>query len=287
MRNPKVVIEGTSPDDKEVVQFIAGKGEGLVAYVKEVWNFRELYLFLTWRDILVKYKQTVFGVLWVFFQPVLYMLVFTILFNRIVGLKAENIPYPLFVLGGIIPWSFFAGAITRATESLVNSRDILKKVYFPRIIIPCASTTAGLLDMMLSLFLVGGMMIYYSYSLTIKIIFLPLMIFLALVVTIATSLIFSALNVKYRDVRFVIMFLIQVWMYVTPIFYPIDIIPEGRRFIVSLNPMVGVVEGFRYCMLNTPFPTEAFYFSVVYAIFMLIIGQYYFRYMEQSFADVV
>jgi lipopolysaccharide transport system permease protein len=131
------------------------------------------------------------------------------------------------------------------------------------------------------------MMIYYSYSLTIKIIFLPLMIFLALVVTIATSLIFSALNVKYRDVRFVIMFLIQVWMYVTPIFYPIDIIPEGRRFIVSLNPMVGVVEGFRYCMLNTPFPTEAFYISVVYAIFMLIIGQYYFRYMEQSFADVV
>lgn len=269
------------------LQVIEPSGGNFFDFIRELWRYRELYLFLTWRDIVVKYKQTVFGVLWVIFQPAIYMLIFTVVFHHMVGVATSGIPYPLFVLSGIIPWSFFSGSITRATESLVNSRDLLTKVYFPRAFIPLAATTTGLLDALIAFLFLGLVMGLYRFPPSLNIVFLPLMIIFTLAVTMGICLIFSALNVKYRDIKFVTTYLMQIWMYITPVFYPLDVVPDKYRFVAFLNPMTGVVEGFRFCLVGAPFPKEMVLYSLTFAVLLLAVGQWYFRRMELTFADVV
>lgn len=271
----------------KVVQVIEPSGGNFLNFIKELWLYRELYLFLTWRDIIVKYKQTLFGVLWVIFQPAIYMLIFTVVFHLMVGVKTTDVPYPLFVLSAIIPWSFFSSSITRATESLVNSRDLLTKVYFPRVFIPLAAATTGLLDALIAFLFLGLMMFFYVFPPPVNILFLPLMIIFALATTMGFSLIFSALNVQYRDIKFVTNYLMQIWMYITPVFYPLDVVPEKYRIVAFLNPLTGIVEGFRFCLVGTHFPAEMLAYSAAFTLLVLAVGQWYFRKMELTFADVV
>lgn len=280
-------LKNISGEKATPVQIIEPTGGTFLDFLKELWRYRELYLFLTWRDIVVKYKQTIFGVLWVVFQPAIYMLIFTVVFHLMVGVKTTDVPYPLFVLSAIIPWTFFSSSITRATESLVNSRDLLTKVYFPRVFIPLASATTGLLDAFIAFIFLALVMIFYKFTPSVNILFLPLMIIFVLATTMGISLIFSALNVKYRDIKFVTNYLMQIWMYITPVFYPLDVVPEKYRFVAFLNPMTGVVEGFRFCLVGSPFPVEMMAYSVTFTVVLLAVGQWYFRRMELTFADIV
>jgi lipopolysaccharide transport system permease protein len=254
----------------------------------DLWRYRELLYFLTWRDIKVRYKQTALGAAWAILQPLLTMLLFSVVFGYFAGLPSEGIPYPVFTLTALLPWQLFAYALAQSSTSLVNDKNLITKIYFPRLVIPLSSVLSALLDFAITLLLLVAMMLIYHIPMTWRLLTLPLFVGFALVTAMSVSLWLSALNVQYRDVRYTLPFLTQFWMYATPIAYSATIVPERFRWLYSLNPMTGVVEGFRWALLGTDSPVGLpILLSILAVIVLLVGGVMYFKHMEDSFADVV
>jgi lipopolysaccharide transport system permease protein len=254
----------------------------------ELFEYRELLYFLVWRDIKVRYKQTALGAAWAIIQPVLTMLVFSLFFGNLAGMPSDGIPYPIFSYAALVPWTFFANGLTQSSNSLVSSGNLLKKVYFPRLIIPAGSILSGAVDFLLAFGVLLIMMAFYDIVPTSKVIWLPFYLLLTLTTSLGVGLWLAALNVRYRDVRYVVPFITQFWLFATPIAYPSTLLDEPWRTIYGLNPMVGVVEGFRWALLGTDTaPGPLIGASAAAALLILIGGLYYFRWMERTFADVV
>jgi lipopolysaccharide transport system permease protein len=255
---------------------------------RELWEHRELLYFLVWRDLKVRYKQTVLGVAWAVLQPLLTMVVFTVIFGYLARLPSDGLPYPAFTLAALLPWQLFVRALSGASGSLVGNQALLTKVYFPRLVIPLSSILAGVIDFGIGLVLLFALMLYYHLPLTPAVLTLPLFVLLALASALAAGLWFSALNVKYRDVQQILPFLMQIWLYATPVAYSSSLVPEGLRPLIGLNPMVGVVEGFRWALFgHTAAGGVAVWISVVMVVVFLIGGVVYFQRVEDTFADVV
>ena len=256
--------------------------------LREVWRYRELLFFLTWRDIKVRYAQAALGVSWAILQPVLTMIIFSVIFGNLAKLPSDGIPYPVFSYVALLPWQLFAGALGRAGTSLVGNANLLTKVYFPRLVIPFSAVLAGLVDFCIAFIVLLGLMYYYHISLTWRILWLPLLVLLAMLTALAVGLWLSALNVQYRDVSQAIPFLIQAWMYASPVAYSAGMIPQGKwRIIYGLNPLAGVIQGFRWALLGAAPPDQLMVASVIVVSILLISGLYYFKRMERTFADVV
>lgn len=256
--------------------------------LREIWEYRELLYFLVWRDIKVRYKQTALGAVWAILQPMATMLIFSLFFGRLVKVPSDGIPYPIFAFAALVPWTFFANGLNQSSNSLIASANLLKKVYFPRLAIPIATVLAGVIDFILAFVVLLLLIAYYRITPTINIVWTPLFLALAFVTSLGVGLWMSALNVKYRDVRYVVPFLIQIWLFATPVAYPSSLLSQPWRTIYGLNPMVGVVEGFRWALLGTnTAPGLMMAASGVAALLILISGAFYFRYMEKTFADVV
>jgi lipopolysaccharide transport system permease protein len=254
----------------------------------ELWEYRELLYFLVWRDIKVRYKQTALGATWAIIQPVFTMLVFSLFFGHLGKIPSDGIPYPIFSFAALVPWTFFANGLGQSSNSLVGNANLITKIYFPRLIVPLASVFSGIVDFLLAFVVLLGMMLYYGLVPTLNVFWLPLFLLLALVTSLGVGLWFSALNVEYRDVRYVVPFITQFWLFATPIAYPSSLLPEPWRTLYGLNPMVGVVEGFRWALLGTktaPGPIIAV--SSAVALVILVSGAFYFRRMEKTFADIV
>lgn len=254
---------------------------------KEIWEYRELLYFLIWRDIKVRYKQTVLGAAWAIIQPFFTMVVFSVFFGKLGKIPSDGLPYPIFSYTALLPWSYFAQALSESSNALVGSSSLIRKVYFPRLIIPISGVLSGLVDFAIAFTVFIGMMFYYQVQPTLTILTLPLFLILALVTALGVGLWLSALNVEYRDVRFVIPFLVQFWLFATPVAYPSSMLPEPWRTVYGINPMAGVVEGFRWALLGTDPPGPMIAVSVTVSILLLISGAYYFRRMERTFADIV
>lgn len=256
--------------------------------LRELWEYRELLYFLTWRDIKVRYKQTVLGAAWAVIQPLFMMIVFSLFFGRLAKVPSDGIPYPVFTFCALLPWQLFAHALTESSNSLVGNQNLITKVYFPRLVVPISAVLGGLVDFAITFVILVGMMLYYGIVPTWQVITLPGFILLALLTAFGVGLWLSALNVQYRDVRYTITFLIQFWLFATPVAYPSSIVPERWRALYGLNPMAGVVEGFRWALLGkAEGPGPLLWVSVAVVIVMLLGGLYYFRRMEQQFADVI
>ena len=256
--------------------------------LREVWAYRELLYFLIWRDIKVRYKQTVLGALWAIIQPFMTMVVFSIFFGKLAGIKAPNgLPYPLFAFAALVPWSYFAQSLSQSADSLVGNAHLIKKVYFPRLIVPLAGVCSGLVDFFIAFAVLLGIMAYYQVCPGWNVLWLPLFLLLELVTALAVGLWLSALNVLYRDVRFTMSFLIQFWMFATPIAYPSTLLEEPWRTVYGLNPMAGVVEGFRWALLGTPTaPGPMLAVSAGATLVLLVSGLFFFRRMEKTFSDL-
>ena len=257
--------------------------------LREVWEYRELLYFLAWRDIKIRYKQTALGLAWAVLQPLLTMLIFALFFGKLAGMPSDNVPYPLFAFAALVPWTFFANGLTQSSNSLVGSANLIKKVYFPRLVVPISVVLGGLPDFALSFLVLLGLMAYYGiYPQLSVLLWLPLLLLLALVTALGVGLWLSALNVKYRDVRYVVGFLTQIWMFATPVVYPASLLSGRWRLIYSINPMVGIIEGFRWALLRTETaPGMPIVISAITALLILITGTFYFRRMEKTFADIV
>ncbi len=254
----------------------------------ELWEYRELLLFLVWRDIKVRYKQTLLGASWAILQPLFTMVVFSIFFGRLAKIPSDGVPYPLFSFAALVPWTFFATGLLQAGKSVVNDQNLIKKVYFPRLAIPLASVSAGLVDLGLALLVLLGMMAFFGVFPSANAVWLPGLLSLAFVTALGAGLWFAALNVRYRDVGYVMPFLVQIWLFATPIAYPSSLVPEPWRTVYALNPMAGVVEGFRWSLLRTDTaPGPMIGVSTVAALALLVSGALFFRRMERTFADVV
>ena len=256
--------------------------------LKELWAYRELLYFLIWRDVKVRYKQTALGVGWAVIQPVTTMIVFSVFFGRLGKIPSDGIPYPIFAYAALVPWTFFAQGMGQASNSLVGSANLIKKVYFPRLSVPIASVTSGIIDFAIAFVVLLGMMLYYGILPTLNVIWLPCLLVLTVVTSLGVSLWLSALNVQFRDVRHVLPFLIQLWFFATPVAYPSSLLSEPWRTLYSLNPMVGVVEGFRWALLGTETaPGPMLIVSSLTALALLVGGAFYFRRLEKTFADVI
>jgi lipopolysaccharide transport system permease protein len=256
--------------------------------LRDLWEYRELLYFLVWRDIKVRYKQTVLGAAWAIIQPFFTMVVFSIFFGRLARISSEGIPYPIFSYTALVPWMYFASALAQASNSVVEHERVITKVYFPRLILPMASILSGLLDFAIAFTVLVGMMLFYGITPTTAVWTVPFFVLLVMMTALGVGLWLSALNVQYRDVRYTIPFLIQFWLFATPIAYPSSLVPEPWRTIYGLNPMAGVVEGFRWALLGkTHAPGPLLAVSALTVIGLLIGGLYYFRRMEDTFADVV
>lgn len=286
--NPPVGTATPLPHDARVPTVIIQPTQGWQALqLGELWQYRELLYFLIWRDVKVRYKQTQLGIAWALIPPFVTMLVFSLIFGNLAKIDSDGVPYPIFSFAGLLPWQLFALALTSASNSLVNSANLLRKVYFPRLTIPVASVLAGLIDFGLSFLVLLGMMVYYQIIPTLAILMLPVFTLLALVTVMGVGLWLAALNVQYRDIRYVVPFLTQIWMFATPVVYPSSLFPEPWRTLSGLNPMAGVIEGFRWALLGTEPPGAMIIVSSAVAIVVLITGLIYFRRVEQTFADVV
>jgi lipopolysaccharide transport system permease protein len=274
-------------EDVQVIRI--ERSQGWVALqLKELWAYRELLYFLIWRDVKVRYKQTALGIAWAIIQPVFTMIVFSLFFGRLGKIPSDGIPYPLFSYAALVPWTFFSQGLTLASNSLVGSANLIKKIYFPRLSIPIAAVTSGLIDFSIAFVVLIGMMLYYGVLPTINVIWLPFLLLLTLMTSLGVSLWLSALNVQFRDVRYVLPFLIQLWLFATPIAYPSSLLPEPWRTLYSINPMVGVVEGFRWALLGAKTaPGPMLIVSSLAALALLVGGAFYFRRLEKTFADVV
>jgi lipopolysaccharide transport system permease protein len=255
---------------------------------KELWHYRELLYFLTWRDVKVRYKQTVLGAAWAIIQPLSMMLVFSLFFGRLAKIPSDGIPYPLFTFCALIPWQLFAHSLTESSNSLVGNQHLITKIYFPRLVIPISAVLAGVVDFLIAFVILLVMMLYYRVSPGWAVITLPGFVLLTIITALGVGLWLSALNVKYRDVRYTMSFLVQFWLFATPVAYSSNLIPEKWRIVYGLNPMAGVVEGFRWALLgNAPPSGRMLWVSIGVVILVLVGGVYYFRRMEQEFADIV
>jgi len=263
---------------------------------EEMWRYRELLYFFVWRDIKIRYKQTILGASWAIIQPLFTMVIFSLFFGKLAQIPSDGIPYPLFSYAALVPWIFFANGVTLASNSLVNNANMIRKIYFPRMSLPIANVLAGLVDFTLAFIVLIGMIIGFSIvpaanydaQISLKLLWLPLFLLLAFVTTLGVSFWFSAMNVQFRDVRFVVPFFIQAWLFLTPIAYPSSLLSEPWRTLYGINPMAGVVEGFRWALLGTDTaPGSMMIFSVLAAILILAGGVYYFRRMETKMADVL
>jgi lipopolysaccharide transport system permease protein len=256
--------------------------------LREVWEYRELVYFFAWRDVKVRYKQTVLGAGWAVIQPFFTMIVFTIFFGNLAKIPSEGVPYPIFSYAALVPWTYFGNALTQSSSSMVTNRQIITRVYFPRIIIPIGVMLSGLVDFSISFLVLLGMMVYYQIIPTVAIMFLPLLVLLSMATALGVGLWLSALNALYRDVQYVVPFLVQFWLFATPIAYPSTLVPEFWRPILGLNPMAGVVEGFRLALLGSQVDVGLmFYVSLALVAFILVGGLLYFNRMERIFADMV
>lgn len=253
----------------------------------ELWEYRELLYFLVWRDVKVRYKQAVLGAGWAVLQPAMAMVIFTIIFGRLVKLPTDGSPYPVFVYAGLLPWTFFSNAVSTASNSLVNSANLITKVYFPRVIIPLAAVGAGLVDFTVAFGLLIILLVWYHIPLTPWFALVPVFLFLTIIAAVGVGTILSALTVNYRDFRWVLPFAIQVWLYATPVTYASSVVPEKWRVAFGLNPMAGVVEGFRSAVLGRPPLWTLVDTSAVVAVTTLVLGLVYFQRVERTFVDVV
>lgn len=255
---------------------------------RELWKFRELLFFLVWRDLKVRYKQSLLGIGWILLQPLLTMMVFTLFFNNLLGVgSGSDLPYPLVTYAALLPWTYFSTAVSRSSTSLVSNSHLVSKIYFPRLLIPVSYVLPGLVDFSVSFGLLLILMLYYRITPQLEILLLPLVLLLALMTALGVSLWLSALHVRYRDIQYLVPFLVQVWMYATPIIYSIQVIPERWRWLYSLNPMVGVVQVFRRVLLGDPSFGGINWISVVIAWVIFFSGLVYFRATERTFADVI
>lgn len=256
--------------------------------LRELWAYRELLYFFVWRDVKVRYKQTALGAAWAILQPFLTMVVFSVFFGRLAKMPSDGLPYPIFAFAALVPWTFFSHGLSLASNSLVGGANLIKKVYFPRLVMPIAAVLSGLVDFLIAFGVLVGMMLFYGITPTPKILAIVPFVLLATVTSLAVAFWLSAVNVEYRDVRYVIPFLTQLWMFATPIAYPSSLLSEPWRTVYALNPMVGVVEGFRWALLDTgAAPGPMILVSTLVALALLVSGAYYFRRMEASFADIV
>lgn len=255
--------------------------------LRDLWAYREVFHFLVWRDIKVRYKQTVFGVAWAIIQPLFLMLAFAFFFGQLVRVSSDGAPYPVWVYVGILPWTFFSNALANSGNSLIGNSNLITKVYFPRLIIPSAAIAAGLLDFAIAFTLLLGFIPFYGLGLSWNILMLPPLVLLVTLLALAVGIWTSALNARYRDVRHALPFVIQLWMFATPIIYPLSIVPQEYRWIIALNPLTGIVEGFRAALFGWPFDWWALGFSTAVTLLLFVFFIYVFRRMESSFADVI
>lgn len=254
----------------------------------EVWRYRELLYFLTWRNIKVRYKQTVLGAAWAIIQPFFTMVIFSLFFGRLAKIPSDGIPYPIFSYAALVPWTFFANGLIQSSNTLVSSANLVRKVYFPRMVLPISAIISGAVDFILAFIVLLGMMLFYGIMPTANVIWLPFLLLLALTTCLGVGMWLTAMNVQFRDVRFAVPFLIQAWLFATPIAYPSSLLSEPWRTLYGINPMVGVIEGFRWALLGTnTAPGPIIFVSAFVSIMLLISGVFYFRRMEKSFADVV
>lgn len=276
------------PADAARVTVIAPVRGAAAHGLRELAEYRELLYFLVWRDLKVRYKQTALGVAWAVIQPFTTMVVFSVVFGALAKVPSDGVPYPVFSFAALVPWGFFATGLTTAANSLVGSATLIRKVYFPRLVIPVATVLAGVVDLGIALAMLLAMMGWYGIVPTAAIVWLPALVLLALVTALGTGCWLSALNVRYRDVKYAVPFLVQLWMYATPVAYPSTLLPAGWRALYALNPMVGVVEGFRWALLGTDTrPGPVLLVSATSALLLLASGVRYFRRMERTFADLV
>ena len=267
--------------------------KGLAALnLRDLWDYRELIYFLTWRDLKVRYKQTILGFTWVMLQPVINMVVFTILFGQLLNVPTGGIPYPIFSFAALLPWGYFAGSLTRSSTTLVGSANLISKVYFPRMVIPISGVISGFVDFAVAFLILIGMMIFYKITLSWNILYLPVFLLLAMLTALGFGLWLSALNVRFRDINHIVPFLIEIWKYVTPVIYGATLIPEKFRFLLGLNPMTGVVEGFRWAILGKNYADTfqagpLFIISIAITLLVLVSGVIFFRNTERTFADII
>jgi homopolymeric O-antigen transport system permease protein len=290
---PAQTHQATEPDRQNATfageRHILIKSEeaGVQLNLGELWQSRELLYFLTLRDIKVRYKQTLMGVAWVIIQPLLSMLILTLVFNRFVRLDAGTLPYPLFALSGLLLWLFFANAVTNSTNSLISNADLITKVYFPRMFIPAGAVGAGLFDLAVASLLLIGMLVYYGVALTKNLFALPLFVVMMSLLALAVGLLCAAFTVKYRDVRHALPFVIQLWMFASPVIYPVSIVPPRWRWLVTINPVAGIIEGFRASLTGAAFDWTHLSISAAIILVLLCLSIYVFRRLEDTFADVV
>jgi len=282
------IAKSSAPTRPDTPKIIIQPAKGWVPLkIRELWQHRELIYFLIWRDVKIRYKQTVLGTAWAIIPPFMSMIVFSIFFGGLAKIPSDNLPYPIFAYTALVPWTLFASGLTQSSNSLAGAAGLITKVYFPRLVIPIAALLSGIVDFALAFLLLLGMMVFYGRVPTINIIFLPLFLLLALVTALGIGLWLSALNVQFRDVRYIIPFLTQFWMFATPIVYPSSLLSEEWRIIYGLNPMAGVVEGFRWALLGTDTaPGPMILVSAAASLVLLISGAFYFKRMEKAFADV-
>lgn len=273
----------------EQTEILIRPGMGALHYWRDIWRYRELFFFLAWRDILVRYKQTTIGIAWSVLRPFLTMIVFTIVFSKLAKLPSNGVPYPIMVFTAMLPWQFFANSLTESSNSLIDNSNLLTKVYFPRLIVPAGSVIVGLVDFFISLVILFVIMAWYRFVPDIRMLLLPLFLALAFMASFGAGLWLSALNVKYRDFRYVVPFLVQFGLYISPVGFSSSIVPAEWRLLYFLNPMVGVIDGFRWAVLGDAFPVywSGMILSSVLTLLMFIGGLLYFRKMERSFADVI
>ena len=273
------------PDRPLVV--IEPKRSWVALNVKETWAYRELLYFLIWRDVKVRYKQTALGAAWAIIQPLFTMLIFTIFFGRLAGVPSDNVPYPLFAYAGLLPWTFFANAVTNGGNSLITSANLITKIYFPRMLIPAAAVGAGLVDFAIAFLILVPLMVFYRVGITSNLLLLAPLVLMTTLLALSVGSWLAALNVKYRDVRFTLPFLIQLWMFVSPVIYPASFLPPRWRWVLWLNPMTGIIEGYRSSLFGSPINWLALASSAAIILLSLIYSLYAFRRMEKGFADII
>jgi lipopolysaccharide transport system permease protein len=272
---------------KSTLVIEAGKTEK--QYWQDLWKYRELFYFLAWRDILVRYKQTFIGVAWALIRPFLTMIVFTIVFGNIAKLPSQGVPYPILVFSAMLPWQFFSNSLSECSNSLITNSNLISKIYFPRLIVPTSAVVVSFVDFMISGIILLGLMAWYNFVPSWRILTLPLFIGIAFAASMGAGLWLASLNVKYRDFRYIVPFIVQFGLYISPVGFSSSIVPEKWRFLYSLNPIVGVIDGFRWAILGRDYSLylPGFFLSLGLVLFVLLSGIWYFRKMEKTFADVI
>jgi len=285
MKNKVKILKKREENKNNSIIIEAGKAEK--HYWLDLWRYRELFYFLSWRDILVRYKQTVIGIAWSVLRPIITMVIFTIVFGRIAKLPSADAPYPILVFTALLPWLFFSSALSDSSNSLIGNANMISKIYFPRMILPTSAVIVSLIDFFISFILLGIIMLWYRFVPSWKIVFMPLFLLLALIVSLGAGFLLSALNVKYRDFKYIVPFIIQFGLYVSPVGFSSNVIPGKWRFLYSINPMVGVIDGFRWSIIGkgVEFYIPGFLISIFLAFLLLLAGIIYFRQTEKTFAD--